>query len=137
MLQSDFCVNLSPAMFDEFVMPGLQMWADYFDRGCYHLDGEEQYRFIDRFCGLEGIQSIQWQPGDVNRRPMKYLHYLRDIRARGRAVWVMAFDIESPVALTREMGPDGLMFYLRDVHHVDDVERMLERLEAVCSTRSR
>ncbi|HUV39558.1 MAG TPA: hypothetical protein VMY39_08075, partial [Planctomycetota bacterium] len=96
MLQSDFCVNLSPAMFDEFVMPGLQMWADYFDRGCYHLDGEEQYRFIDRFCGLEGIQSIQWQPGDVNRRPMKYLHYLRDIRSRGRAVWVMAFDVESP-----------------------------------------
>jgi hypothetical protein len=131
MLQCDFCVNISPAMFDEFALPSLRRWSEYFDRGCYHLDGEEQYRFIDRFCSLAGIQSIQWQPGDVNRRPMRYLRYLEDIRRRGRAVWVMAFDTESPVELTRAMGPDGLMFYLRDVQSIDEVDRMIERLEEV------
>jgi hypothetical protein len=132
MLQCDFCVNISPAMFDEFVLPSLRTWSEYFDRGCYHLDGEEQYCFIDRFCSLSGIQSIQWQPGDVNRRPMRYLHYLEDIRRRGRAVWVMAFDTETPVEMTRAMGPDGLMFYLRDVQSIDEVDRMIERLEGVC-----
>ena len=52
MLQCDFCVNISPAMFDEFVLPSLKLWSEYFDENCYHLDGAEQYRFIDRFCGL-------------------------------------------------------------------------------------
>ncbi|MFH1709121.1 MAG: hypothetical protein ABIF71_14550 [Planctomycetota bacterium] len=132
MLQSDICVNLSPAMFDEFVLPSLRLWSEYFDRACYHLDGAEQYRFIDRFCGLPGIQTIQWQPGDMHRNPMKWLAYLKDIRKRGRAVWVMAFDTEAPVRITEELGPDGLMFYVRDVASAADIDRMLERMVAVC-----
>jgi len=136
MLQCDFCVNISPAMFDEFALPSLRTWSEYFDCGCYHLDGEEQYRFIDRFCSLAGVQSIQWQPGDMNRRPMKYLRYLEDIRRRGRAVWVMGFDTETPVELTRAMGPDGLMFYMRDVPSIEEVHRMIERLEDIGRARS-
>ena len=131
MLQSDFSVNISPAMFDEFGLPSLKRWADYFDQNCYHHDGAEQFRFIDRFCGLDKIRSIQWQPGDMNRQPIKYLDYLKDIRRRGRAVWVMAFDADTPVELTKAMGPDGLMFYLRAQPTVNEFDRMMERLEKV------
>ena len=133
MLQVDFSVNISPAMFDEFALPSLRQWAEHFQYNCYHHDGEEQWRFIDRFCGTPNIKSIQWQPGDMNRQPLRYIEYLRDIRRRGLAVWVMAFDTESPVAVTEAMGgPDGLMFYLRDVPSMADFDRMLERLEKVC-----
>lgn len=133
MPQCDFGVNLSPEMFDRFAMPGLRMWAEYFDRSCYHLDGQEQWRFIDSLCTIPKFQSIQWVPGDVNRDLMRYIEYLREIRRRGRCIWLIAHDTQSPVELTRAMGsPDGLMFYMRNVTSSEDINRMIEQLEAVC-----
>ncbi len=132
MIQCDFCVNISPEMFDRFAMPSLQRTCAAFDRVCYHLDGAEQYRFIERFCSIPNLQSIQWQPGDMNRQPMKYLEYFKDMRKRNRAVWIMAFDTQSVIDVTRTMGPDGIMFYLRDVESMDELDRMMDELVNVC-----
>lgn len=129
MVQSDFCVNISPAMFDQFVMPGLKMQTDYFDRSCYHFDGAEQWRVVDRFFSLPRIQSVQWQPGDMNTYPMKYIDYLREIRRRGRALWVLCFDMDTPVEVTEALGPDGLMIYMRNVPTVEAFNRLLDRCE--------
>ena len=44
----------------------------------------------------------------------------------------MAFDCEEPVAITQAMGPDGLMFYMRDIQSMDSFNRMMERLVEIC-----
>src|ERR1035437_3457659 len=44
-LMCDYAVMISPDMFDEFVMPGLNKMASLMTRTLYHLDGVSQMRF--------------------------------------------------------------------------------------------
>ncbi len=130
MVQCDFGIMLSPAMFEEFALPGLRMFTDYMDRSCYHLDGTAQTRFLDPLCSLEDLHAIQWNPEPPAASPMAWVDFFRAVRARGRSLWV-ACDTETAIGLTRELGPDGLMLDVRDVKTAEQVESLLDELERV------
>ncbi len=62
-LQCDFCYMISPAHFDEFVMPDLVEQANYVERPVYHLDGAGELPHLDRILELPNLAAIQWVPG--------------------------------------------------------------------------
>ena len=61
-VQCDFAVMLSPAQFEEFVMPSLRRLTEYMDFSMYHLDGVCQMRFLDQLRSLPKLTGIQWNP---------------------------------------------------------------------------
>ncbi|HUU59820.1 MAG TPA: hypothetical protein VMZ50_09770 [Phycisphaerae bacterium] len=128
MVQCDFGIMLSPAMFEEFALPGLRLATDYMDRSCYHLDGTPQTRFLDLLCSLDRLHAIQWNPEPPAAPPTAWVDFFHAVRDRGKSLWV-ACDTRTAIALTRELGPDGLMLDVRDVKTVRDAEELLTQLK--------
>ncbi len=128
MVQCDFGIMLSPAMYEQFVLPDLRRMTEYFEFSCYHLDGTPQIRFLDLLTSLPRLNAIQWNPEPPAPPPLAWLEFFREVRRRQRSLWI-ACDAETAVELTRQLGPDGLMLWIREPKTARDVRDLLERLE--------
>jgi hypothetical protein len=127
MVQCDFAIMLSPEMFEQFAMPELRLVTEYMDHSCYHLDGTPQTRFLDQLCSLPRLHAIQWNPEPPAPGPLQWLDFFRQVRRRKRSLWI-ACDADTAEALTRELGPDGLMLSVGGLADLDAAEQLLGRL---------
>jgi len=60
--QCDMSVMISPAMFEEFVLPELDKISTAIGRTVYHLDGPEEIRHQDMLLSIKNNTAIQWTP---------------------------------------------------------------------------
>ncbi|MHB9131350.1 MAG: uroporphyrinogen decarboxylase/cobalamine-independent methonine synthase family protein [Armatimonadota bacterium] len=111
-VQCDFAVMISPAMFEEFVLPDLRRVTDYLDYSLYHLDGVSQMRFLDLLQQCPKLNGIQWNPEHDMGYPSCFYPELREIRRRGLCLFVGCASVEEAAGLTHELGPDGLYLAL-------------------------
>jgi len=128
-VQCDFAVMLSPAMFEQFVMPDLRRLTGYFDYTLYHLDGTCQMRFLKQLHTLPRLNGIQWNPEPPAGSPLRWLEALRRIREYGWVLHVGCETVEEAMTLTRELGPDGLLIVLPRFDTVDEAEMAIRRIE--------
>lgn len=128
-VQCDFSVMLSPAMYAEFVLPDLRRVTDYLDFSLYHLDGVAQMRFLDQLQQCPKLNGIQWAPERDYGKPSRFYNELREIRRRGLCLYVACADVAEAVALTREIGPDGLFLSLPPFDSVGEAEAAIKALE--------
>ena len=64
MTQCDFSYMIGTDMFNRFVYDELVQTCDFLERGCYHLDGIGQIKFLDQLLEIKGLDLVQWIPGD-------------------------------------------------------------------------
>ncbi|MCK9478665.1 MAG: hypothetical protein M0R40_04080 [Firmicutes bacterium] len=62
-LQCDFSAMISPAQFEEFVLPGLIEQTNYMERSIYHLDGCGAIPHLDMILDIPKLTGIQWTAG--------------------------------------------------------------------------
>lgn len=127
-VQCDFAVMLSPEMFAEFVLPDLRRVTDYLDFSLYHLDGVAQMRFLDQLQQCPKLNGIQWNPEHDFGKPSRFFTELKEIRRRGLCLYVACADVNEAVALTREIGPDGLFLTLPPFDSVAAAESAIKAL---------
>ena len=130
-VQCDFAVMLSPEMFTEFVLPDLRRVTDYLDFSLYHLDGVAQMRFLDQLQQCPKLNGIQWNPERDFGKPSRFYNELREIRRRNLCLYVACADVSEAVALTREIGPDGLFLSLPAFDSVAEAEAAIKALSDV------
>ncbi len=130
-VQCDFAVNLSPEMYEEFVYPDLRRVTDYFDYSLYHLDGTCQLRFLDQLRAMPKLNGIQWNPETTAGSPVLWVDSLREIRRRGFSLMINT-TVEEAVALTRELGPDGLFLLLNGISSEAEAEAAIAAVSAAC-----
>lgn len=111
-VQCDFAVMLSPAMFEQFVMPDLVRVTEHMDYSLYHLDGTVQMRFLDQLATLPKLNGIQWNPEPPANPPTRWLEAFHEIRKRDLILHINCATVDEAVIITREIGPDGLLFKL-------------------------
>jgi len=61
-VQCDFSAMISPAMFEEFVVPYLRIQCSRLDYSVYHLDGTDCIRHLGLLLKIEELDAIQWTP---------------------------------------------------------------------------
>jgi len=83
-LQCDFCYMISPAMFDEFVLPELTASCRKLGNAFYHLDGPGQLPHLDSLLSIPELKGIQWVPGRGQPDVTHWLDIFRRIRAAGK-----------------------------------------------------
>jgi hypothetical protein len=127
-VQCDFAVNISPAMYEEFVLPDLRRTTDYFDYSLYHLDGTCQMRFLDLLRQCPKLSGIQWNPETTAGGVLNWLDALREIRRR-KFCLMIGCSPEEAVALTRELGPDGLFLTLPVFETMDAAQDFLRKMD--------
>ncbi len=128
-VQCDFSVMLSPAMYEQFVMPDLRRLTEYFQYSLYHLDGTCQLRFLRLLGTLPRLNGIQWNPEPPAGSPVRWLSALRDIRSRGWVLHINCDTVDEAVTLTRELGPDGLLIVLPRFDSLAAAQAAIARIE--------
>jgi 5-methyltetrahydrofolate--homocysteine methyltransferase len=128
-IQCDFCVMISPQMFERFVLPSLDRVSR--DIGCavYHLDGPEEIRHLDMILSLEHVHAIQWTPlpqgGKQYFNDKMSLEVYRRAKAAGKKAAVFHVDPGQVADIYNAAGPDG-MFILSNCKTRKEADDLIE-----------
>lgn len=107
--QSDVSCMLSPAMFDRFVVPELDIWGGEWGALWYHLDGGDARQHLPRLLSLPYLRVVQYTPAPCEppNGPAHFEMYRR-IQAAGRIVHIEV-PLENVEPLVRGLDPALLM----------------------------
>ena len=127
-IQCDFSVMISPAMYEEFVLPEIEECARFLDRVTYHLDGQEQLRHLDMLLSVKKLDNIQWTPVAGQPKTSAFLGELRKIQAAGKGL-VLVPDKEEVPVLLENLSSKGLHLVLNGVSDPEEAEELLRLAE--------
>jgi len=126
--QSDISCMLSREMFEEFIVPELEMVCREFGTVVYHLDGPGALHHLDKLCKIDGIKMIQWVPGAGNSQSANdWLYLYKKIQDAGK--FVMAYVVPEEVEfLVRNLDP-RLLYIVTGCKTKKDAEQLLVNIE--------
>jgi hypothetical protein len=108
-MQSDVSCMLSPEMFDEFVVPELDVSGREYGALWYHLDGRDARQHLPRLLSLPYMRVIQYTPTPAEPpNGPAHLDFYRRIQAAGRIVHIQLAP-EQVEPLCRELDPSRLV----------------------------
>lgn len=110
--QSDVSCMLSPEMFEQFVMPELDLIGNEFGAMWYHLDGGDALQHLPRLLSLPYLRVIQYVPRPTEPpNGVAHIDLYRRVQKAGRIVHVeVSPDQVEP--LCRALDPRLLMLDL-------------------------
>ncbi len=122
--QSDVSCMLSPDMFEEFIVPELDLYGAAFGAMWYHLDGRDARRHLRRLLSLPYMRVIQYvpTPAEPPNGP-EQIDLYREIQSAGKIVHVqVAKDLVEP--LIRGLDPSLLVLDVR-CESIEEAEELL------------
>ena len=133
-LQCDFSYMISPAQFEEFVLPHLVEQVNHLERSVYHLDGIGEIPHLDMLLDIDGLTAIQWVPGagQLPKWDEKWFPMYQKIQAKNKNLvlngGLPVNDLKAAERLIKSLDPTGvyLSFTAPDK---DTAERMVELVE--------
>ena len=125
-LQCDFSCMVSPRMFDEFFLPGLEQQTRWVARTVYHLDGPNAIGHLESLLSLPSLNGIQWVPGAGARPMSQWIRLLRRIQAKGKLL-VLSCEPWEVEVLMAELEPEGVLLNT----HCDSEEAARQLLKNV------
>ncbi|MDP6778422.1 MAG: hypothetical protein QGI83_16830 [Candidatus Latescibacteria bacterium] len=125
-IECDFCIMISPAMFQELFLPGLKRQTKAVGRTIYHLDGEGATRHLDALLELDTLDGIQWVPG-AGAKPMgEWIPLLKRIRDGGKLVVASCAPSEVQPILSA-LHPEGVLLSTR-CNSTEEAEDLVKQL---------
>lgn len=125
-VQCDICAMLSPAHFEEFVLPALRVQCEWADNVVYHLDGSNAIKHLDLLLGIEDLDAIEFTP-DPNQPPGSNEHWFglyRRIREAGKSVQVVDARKDEVLRLVRHLGSEGFYYCVADFENEEELWRL-------------
>ena len=108
-ISCDISSLFSPAMYEEFVVPEIQILARHLDDPLYHLDGPDAVRHLDLILEVPEIKAIQFSPGVGSPGVLHWIPMFRKIQNKGKSVFVHAGNAREVEQLIAELSPKGLL----------------------------
>lgn len=107
--QSDVSCMLSPEMFDQFVVPELDLWGADHGALWYHLDGGDARQHLPRLLSLPYLRVLQYTsaPFEPPNGPA-HMEFYKRVQAAGKIVHIQV-SAEHVEPLARELDPALLM----------------------------
>jgi 5-methyltetrahydrofolate--homocysteine methyltransferase len=127
MLQCDFSYNISPHLFEEYVVPDISALCDHLSDPFYHLDGKGALPHLDLLLSIRKLKGIQWVPGAGQPDASEWLDVLAKIRKAGKLCQIMTIP-EGARKVVRSLGGKGFVFNIFGVHSVDEAEMLFKEL---------
>ena len=105
----DFATLISPAIFNEFVMPVLHAEVTAMTHNIFHLDGKGVARHLDAILELPNTNAIQWVQGvGVDQPILQWVPLIRKIQAAGKSV-VVDLTIAELEPFIEAVEPEGIL----------------------------
>lgn len=118
-LQCDASAMMSKDMFDEFVLDSLKEQSEKLDYVLYHLDGPGAIKHLDSLMTIEGINALQWTPGD-NGPDGTYEEWDQiydKVIAAGKSLWIKVYSggfedwIKNCDRIVQKYGSSSIFFF--------------------------
>ncbi len=133
-LQSDFCAMISPAQFEEFILPHIAEQSASMPRSIYHLDGPGEIPHIDMLLDIPTLTGIEWVAGD-GHEPVwdeKWFPLIKKIQDKKKNVVlrraISMNDLAGAEKLIKTFDPVGLYLSVT-APDKDSADRILELVE--------
>lgn len=129
-LQCDYSCMISPAMFEEFVLPELEATSSAFEHASYHLDGIEQLRHLDLILSVKGIDNIQWTHVAGQPKTSVNIEALQKIQKAGKGL-ILFPHLDEVEFLLKNLSHQGLQLVIggvKDREEAADIERLARKL---------
>ena len=119
---------LSPAMFEEFVLPCVVKEAKAFDHNIFHMDGPGVMRHLDMLLDVNEIRAIQLVQGVGEDEPiMQWLPVIKKIQARGKGI-VVGLQKHELKDFMANMDPKGIFLTLAaDEEEQPEIVKLVEQ----------
>ena len=130
-LQCDTAAMISPAMFREFVLPGLDRVTRWLDYSLFHVDGPDMVKHVDLLLELDDLNAIQFTPGPgVPRGGHSHWHemYKRILQA-GKSVQAVWLNPEDVLPLLDSIGSEGV-YLMVECQGPDQMEQLYRETES-------
>lgn len=126
-LQSDASALLSPAMFDDFVIPHLVDLTTWLDHTLYHLDGVQALRHLDSLLAVKKLHAIQWMSGagQPSHGDKSWYPLYQRILTAGKSVQICWISQDEVEPLLDAIGTKGVYLLVNDVNTEKEYERLL------------
>jgi hypothetical protein len=107
--QSDVSCMLSPGMFDEFVVPELDLYGREYGALWYHLDGGDARQHLPRLLSLPYLRVVQYTPTPAEPpNGIQHVDFYRRIQEAGKIVHI-SVRADQVEPLCRALDPSRLM----------------------------
>ncbi len=129
--QSDVSCMLSPEMFDQFILPELEILHNAFGPLWYHLDGGDARQHLPRLLSLPYLRVLQYTPAPFEPvNGPEHLDFYRTVQNAGKIVHIQ-LPKENVEPLLKALDPALLMLdtYCRTV---EEGEALLAAAERWC-----
>lgn len=127
-LQCDMSVMISPEMFREYIMDELKRTSEYLDFSIYHMDGNEQIRFLDDILSIEKINMIQWVQVTGQPPAINFVPELKKIQAAGKGIIIEVYKSQVK-DLLEAISSKGLYLRVIDAASPEEADRIVRFVE--------
>lgn len=129
-IQCDVWAMIGEAMARDLVRPAIEEELRPLHRSVFHLDGPDAVRHLPMLLELNRLDAVQWVYGVGRGCGMDWQAVHRQVLDAGKALQAFARDGEEALAMTRELGPEGLWLVVCEPFAtVRDAERFLAAIE--------
>ena len=109
-VQCDAAAMISPAMFDDFVVPALSEQCAWLDYSMFHLDGTQAMPHLESLLAIEALDAIEWTPqaGQPQGGDPKWYGLYRRILDAGKSVQAVSVRPDEVIPLLDAVGARGM-----------------------------
>ncbi len=127
-MQSDISVMISPAMYEEFIMPELKAQSQFLDYPLYHFDGVDQVKHLDLLLSLPELKMIQWTNVDGRPSVTNYIPTLKKMQEAGKGVLIFAKPDQIELLMS-ELSSKGLVIntWANSEEEADEIVKKVEK----------
>ncbi len=134
-IQCDFCSMISPAQFEEFVLPDIVDQVNYMDRSMYHLDGPGELPHVDMLLDIPGLGGIQWCTAEGRLWDEKWFGLYKKIQDKNKNLvlhgGISERDMAGAERLVKSIDPTGVVLKCH-CSSKEKAEEMLEKVTRWC-----
>lgn len=125
----DFIIMISPAQFQELVLPFIARENTILERNIFHLDGPGALRHLDALMESGKVDGIQWVYGAGQGTANDWPQVYKRIQAGGKCMQVLASSLAECVEMTKYLRPEGVWFCPGEQCTLDEANEFLKYLE--------
>lgn len=116
-VQCDAAAMISPAMFDEFVVPVLTEQCEWLDYSMFHLDGTQAIVHLDSLLSIDALDAVEWTPqaGRPEGGSPEWCALYRRIIEAGKSIQAVGVAPDEVIPLLDAVGTRGVYILLREL----------------------